>query len=132
MERARDRAEALSSRLAPALARLITEAARETAKGNARLTELAARLEAAPAQRLAALTQRLDALDRTRKTLGPAETLRRGYAVLRGGGAVVTDRAAAEKASSIELEFHDGKVTLGAKAAPRKTSAKPPEQGSLF
>jgi exodeoxyribonuclease VII large subunit len=132
MERARDRAEALSSRLAPALARLITEAARETAKGQARLAELDARLEAAPAQRLAALSERLEALDRTRRTLGPDETLRRGYAVVRGDGAVVTGRAGAERAMSIELEFHDGRITLGAKAPPRKASAKPPEQGSLF
>ena len=132
LERARDRAEALSARLAPALARLITDAQRETAKGHGRLHELATRLHAAPASRLVALSQRLEALDRTRKTLGPTETLRRGYAVVRGDGAVITGRAAAEKAASLEIEFHDGKVTLGPRTASRKTTVKPPEQGSLF
>jgi exodeoxyribonuclease VII large subunit len=132
LERAQDRATALSARLAPALARLIAEASRDTIKGRTRLAEIALRLDTSPVQRLSALSQRLEALDRTRKSLGPGETLKRGYAVVRGDGAVVTGRVAAEKAMTLEIEFHDGKVTVGGKSGAKKTSVKPPEQGSLF
>jgi exodeoxyribonuclease VII large subunit len=52
--------------------------------------------------------------------------------VVRGDGAVVTGRAGAEKATLLEIEFHDGRLSLGAKPATKKGSAKPPEQGSLF
>ncbi len=137
MERSQDRAAALSARLAPALARMITQAARGVADGRRDVAALGLRLDAAPAQRLAALAQRLDALDRTRTTLGYAETLRRGYAVVRGDGAVVTTKAAAGKATMIEIEFHDGRLVTG----PRPRAAKPDTpgtggptggQGSLF
>lgn len=56
-----------------------------------------------------------------RRTLGYEATLERGYAVVRGDGAVVTDTKAAEKAREIEVEFADGRVTLNADP-----------QGSLF
>jgi exodeoxyribonuclease VII large subunit len=48
-----------------------------------------------------------------RETLGYVETLKRGYAVVRGDGAVVTATADAKAAKSIEIEFTDGRVTLG-------------------
>lgn len=64
---------------------------------------------------------RLVALDRLRETLGYRETLKRGYAVVRGDGAVVTTTAAAQKARDIEIEFADGRV---------KVDSDP--QGSLF
>jgi exodeoxyribonuclease VII large subunit len=132
VERAGDRAEALSARLAPALARLIGDAARDLVKGQDRLALLTQRLDAAPMQRLADLTRRLDALDRIRTTLGYRETLKRGYVVVRGDGAVVTSKAAAERATALELEFQDGRVTLAARATAKRGAAKPPEQGSLF
>ena len=133
LERAGDRAQALSARLAPALTRLVQDAARDTAKGRTKLTDLAARLDAAPSQRLADLGRRLEALDRTRTTLGYAETLRRGYAVVRGdGGSVVTTKAEAERSTTLEIEFQDGRLSVGGKPVPRKTGGKPPEQGSLF
>jgi exodeoxyribonuclease VII large subunit len=78
-------------------------------------------------------------LDRLRETLGYKATLKRGYAVVRGDGAVVTTSAAAGKATALEIEFADGRFALGDKAkAPEKSDAapkpkrKPPEQGSLF
>jgi exodeoxyribonuclease VII large subunit len=129
-ERAADRAAALADRLAPALARVIASAARDVAKGRADLAALALRLDAAPATRFAALMQRLDALDRTRLTLGHHATLRRGYAVLRGDGHVVTTKLAAEAATSLEAEFHDGRLVLSAR--PRKGKPGPEGQGSLF
>ena len=36
-------------------------------------------------------------------TLGYAETLKRGFAVVRGDGAVVTSKAAAERAAALEI-----------------------------
>lgn len=82
-----------------------------------------------------------------RQTLGYTETLRRGYAVVRGGdGDVVTTKIAAGKAGgALEIEFADGVLTVGGggaapsgsgtppKAKPaRKPKPPAPEQGSLF
>ena len=55
---------------------------------------------------------KLAALDRLRETLGYVETLKRGYAVVRGDGAVVTDQASAKAATSLEVEFADGRLKL--------------------
>jgi exodeoxyribonuclease VII large subunit len=131
MERVKARVQVLGERLQPALARVIAGAERTTREGRDKLVPLAARLEAAPLARFERLSQRLEALDRTRVTLGYAETLRRGYAVVRGDGAVVTTKAGAEKAAALEIEFADGRLALGGKARARKTDGGP-EQGSLF
>ena len=121
-----------ASRLPLALTRLITDAGRKTAEGRAKLQALDMRLQAAPKARLAALSQRLESLDRIRATLGPTETLKRGYAVIRGDGHVVTSKAAAEKAVVLEAEFHDGRMVLGAKPARKGKAEGGPVQGSLF
>ncbi|MDN5787203.1 exodeoxyribonuclease VII large subunit [Pseudorhodobacter sp.] len=134
-ERAGERLDALVARLAPALTRAFTDAGRDIARSREKLGGLDARLQATPAQRLADLGKRLEALDRMRQTLGYAETLRRGYAVVWGDGGVVTSRSAAEAAKSLEIEFHDGRLAIGAHPAKSTKSAprKPPgEQGSLF
>ncbi|WP_208350868.1 exodeoxyribonuclease VII large subunit [Pseudaestuariivita rosea] len=74
---------------------------------------------------------RLTSLDRLRETLGYKATLKRGYAVVRGDGDVVTSKDKAGQATILELEFADGRLTLGAK--PHKTNkTSAPEQGSLF
>ncbi len=122
---------ALGARLEPSLARVIGDAERRVREGRGKLVPLAERLEAAPAARFARLAQRLEALDRTRMTLGYAETLKRGFAVVRGDGAVVTSKAAAERAAALEIEFADGRVALGGKPKARKADGGP-EQGSLF
>lgn len=80
---------------------------------------------------------RLDALDRMRETLGYRETLKRGYAVVRGDGAVVTTAKAAKSAQRLEIEFADGKMTPATaskppKSKPAKPKPAPPDQGSLF
>jgi len=82
--------------------------------------------------RLARLADRLEALDRTRLTLGTAETLRRGYAVVRGDGVVVTSRNAAEKAAVLEVEFHDGRMVVGGRVPRKPGAVGGGEQGSLF
>jgi exodeoxyribonuclease VII large subunit len=132
MERRRDRLEGLAARLAPALARMLGDATRRTGEGRARLEGLAARLDAAPVQRFQRLADRLEALDRTRATLGYHQTLKRGYAVVRGDGAVVTGKAAAERAVSLEIEFQDGKLALGPRVGRKGKGDGDGWQGSLF
>ncbi|WP_371036608.1 exodeoxyribonuclease VII large subunit [Rhodosalinus sp. FB01] len=147
----RDAFAALGPRLAPALARLV--AARREALGRradrldlrpvrddlARrreaLDRVARRLSEAGAAGIAARRERLAALDRLRETLGYRATLERGYAVVRGDGAVVTRKAAAEAVSALEIEFADGRLRLGQgpkRGGGSKASDPPPEQGSLF
>ncbi len=148
----------LTARMAPALARNRAEAVRLNETHRKALTSATLRLEAAPAARLKALSDRLEALDRMRQTLGYTETLRRGYAVVRSGEALVTTAEAARAAQALEIEFADGRVAVGQgdapngpmiahsaasqKPAPQKSAPKPkapakavkkpPEQGSLF
>ncbi len=89
----------------------------------------------------ATLERRRDAvlaLERMRQTLGYKETLQRGYAVVRGDGAVVTTTKSAAAAQALEIEFADGRLRLGpqgkggASVKQRTTKRKPPQQGSLF
>lgn len=130
--RLNERFAALAARLHPALARAGREAAREQEKHRLALAALAARLAAAPPARLAALRGQLEGLDRLRQTLGYRETLKRGYAVVRGDGAVVTGKAAAEQAAVLEIEFHDGRMAPMGRAARKARTEGPSEQGSLF
>ena len=132
LDRARSQSDALSGRLAPALSRLIGDADRRIKDGTLRLAALDARLHAAPPRRLALLADRMDRLDRLRQTLGPTETLKRGFVIVRGDGAVLTSRKAAEQAMALELEFHDGRLALGAKPARKSKADGGPSQGSLF
>ncbi len=132
LERAATTLDKWASRLAPALSRLIATSARDIAKHHDQLEGLSQRLDAALPKRLADLTTRLDALDRTRQTLGYAETLRRGYAVVWGDGAVVTTAAQAEKAGALEIEFQDGRLTSRTALKKSKTTDPKPAQGSLF
>jgi exodeoxyribonuclease VII large subunit len=117
MERRGERLSDLAARLAPALARLTGEAGRKTSDGR---------------QALSRVAERLDALDRIRVTLGYRETLKRGYAVVRGDGAVVTSKAGAETASALEIEFRDGRLALGGRAGKRPKGDGETGQGSLF
>ena len=133
LDRSRDLAKGWAARLAPSLERLIADASRKAGRDAGDLALLAARLHAAPTARLGVLTARLEALDRTRMTLGYFDTLKRGYAVVRADGHVVTTKAAADKAVSLELEFHDGRVALPGKAGARRgKSGDGNDQGTLF
>jgi exodeoxyribonuclease VII large subunit len=132
LERRGDRLADLAARLGPALRRLLGEAERKVGDGRRDLARLSDRLETAPRQRLARLTDRLEALDRTRVTLGYHETLKRGYAVVRGDGAVVTSKAGAEKAAALEIEFRDGRLALGPRPGKRAKGDGESGQGSLF
>ncbi|MFP5480056.1 MAG: exodeoxyribonuclease VII large subunit, partial [Alphaproteobacteria bacterium] len=131
-ERRGERLEAFAARLAPALARMLAEAGRKAAEGRRDLERLSERLEAAPVARFARAKDRLEALDRMRVTLGYAETLKRGYAVVRGDGAVVTTKAGAEKAAALEIEFRDGRLPVGGRAGKKVRGDGESGQGSLF
>ena len=121
------------ARLTGAHQRAQAVARRQGAEGLARLAALSERLDAAPKVRLQVLAERLDRLDRLRQTLGHAETLRRGFAIVRGDGAVVTTRAAAERAQQIEIEFQDGRIPTATTRSPRRgRGAGDGGQGTLF
>ncbi|PUB18822.1 exodeoxyribonuclease VII large subunit [Yoonia sediminilitoris] len=124
----RRRLEALSGRLGPALKRRSrdwTVSLEQAGRGlrpellqdridrqAERLDVFLRRLSERAARQQAERIARLDALDRLRETLGYVETLKRGYAVVRGDGAVVTGKAAASKAATLEIEFSDGRLPV--------------------
>ncbi len=163
IERRGDRLGSAASRLAPALGRAAAVKRRELealarrldagriseaqARKARELEALSARLARAGQGQVVVWRRQFEALERTRQTLGYTATLKRGYAVVRGDGAVVETRRAAEQAGALEIEFSDGKLVLGAgstpppptapaapKPAPKKAKPRPeePDQGSLF
>ncbi|MDF0599981.1 exodeoxyribonuclease VII large subunit [Psychromarinibacter sp. C21-152] len=142
-------AAACGRRLEPALWRLVREKERALSgtagrlRGSVLRRDLARQREAfgAAVRRLAAAgraqvagwTDRLEGLERLRQSLGYRETLKRGYAVVRGEGRVVTRKEEAEAAAGLEIEFMDGRLKLGGTAGRRsKGGGEPPEQGELF
>ncbi|MEM9228391.1 MAG: exodeoxyribonuclease VII large subunit [Pseudomonadota bacterium] len=105
----------------------------------AQVSQLARGLGRAAAHILRDQRQRLGNLDRMLNTLGYTETLRRGYAVVRTapGGALVSNRKVAAQASSLEIEFADGRLNVGVSAPRSRVKPKNPEddggpQGVLF
>ncbi len=155
LEPMRDRLLTTGARLGPALGRAAGEKRREldrltprldaarlveaNGKRHDGLADLGARLDRAFATNTGKHRDRLNALNRMRQTLGYTETLKRGYAVVRGADGVVTTKKAAAKAGALEIEFSDGRLSMGegapAKAKPAKTQKPKPEtpdQGSLF
>jgi exodeoxyribonuclease VII large subunit len=78
-----------------------------------RLDGLLRRLSDRASRQQAERTAKLEGLDRLRETLGYVETLKRGYAVVRGDGAVITGKTAAQNAKSLEIEFADGRIAVG-------------------
>lgn len=106
---------------------------REINHKNQALDAATTRLGRAARQQVLAWQQQLGALERTRQTLGYTNTLKRGYAVVRGDGAVVVSKAAAKAARDIEIEFADGRIKVGAPPKPKpKTPKGEGGQGSLF
>lgn len=125
-----------STRLTPALSRIANEASRRLTDQRRQLQHLEARLQMAPQTRITALREKLETRDRLRQTLGHTETLSRGYAIVRNAqGQVMTSKPQAELEPTLEVQFHDGKVTLGTPPQKRRTKETPPQkptQGSLF
>lgn len=135
LERGRAAKQRDLDKIAPRLDPTRIEQARKN--GARELEAMSRRLARVGAAQIDGWRDRLDGLERMRQSLGYTETLKRGYAVVRGDGDVVTTRAAAQAAGALEIEFADGRLTVGegsAKPAPKPKKPKdtPPEQGSLF
>ncbi len=129
----RAKLDSLSARLPNARARMLADSLRKLAAGQAQLAGLSARLDSAPRLQMERLRGRLEALDRIRAGLGPSETLARGFAIVRVEGAVVTQAAAVQAASTLEIEFADGRARISRAEAGGKAQGKPIiGQGSLF
>ncbi|MBO9450050.1 exodeoxyribonuclease VII large subunit [Tropicibacter sp. R16_0] len=140
VEGRRDRCRNLSSRLS------LRPIQRELTAQKDQLVRLTERMNTAQTARLDRLRQQIEATDRLRETLSYKATLKRGYAVVRGDGKVVTTKAQAERHGALEIEFTDGVLNTGAsvtteakptpkpapKPAPKKAKSTPPSQGSLF
>ncbi|MGR3616836.1 MAG: exodeoxyribonuclease VII large subunit [Paracoccaceae bacterium] len=133
VDRGKERLSARADRLRPQ--RLEQEVDRHKQK----LEALTQRLSRAGTAQMRHLSDQLEAIDRQREILGYRATLSRGYAVVRGDGALVTSHVDAQKAKSLEIEFSDGRVSVGAQAgaAPvtppkKRTPSDPNDQGSLF
>ncbi len=109
VERKRQELEGTAARLRPG------RLGDETRRQRDALSRLSPRLDAVFTTRLKGLSDRLAALERTRMTLGYQATLARGFAVVREGDTLITGAKAAENATSIEIEFADGRVSLDGK-----------------
>ncbi|MDF1872918.1 exodeoxyribonuclease VII large subunit [Vannielia sp.] len=132
MRRTNRERERLAQRTAMLRPQLITARTRHQSE---RLTALTSRLATNQRSQAEARTKRLQSLARLLGSLGYEETLKRGFAVVREGEAVITTAARAAKATSpLEIEFQDGRHSLGRSATkkPPKPKAPPPEQGDLF
>ncbi len=136
----------LKRRLAEESRRLDNTAARlnlnalsaEMTRQRRALDQINQRLSDAGTRQISLLRDRLDGLERVRKTVGYKETLKRGFAVVRDGDTVVTSKARAAKAKTLEIEFGDGRFVLDSAEAPKPTRRTPkskpvdPDQGSLL
>jgi exodeoxyribonuclease VII large subunit len=111
----------------------MAEETRRIARERERLAERARRLEVAWERAAHRRADRVGAMARVLATLSYEETLKRGYAVVRGDGAVVTTAEAAATARALEIQFRDGRLAVGGRT-PEKAATRPPkpEQGSLF
>ncbi|APX89310.1 exodeoxyribonuclease VII large subunit [Brevirhabdus pacifica] len=108
------------------------ELRRDIANRAEALARLDDRMRAAFEQAQGRRRDRLEATERLRQTLGYVETLGRGYAVIRSGEHVLTDRAAAAAAGRFEVEFRDGRldvaVTSGAPGTGSGQGGKGPSR----
>jgi exodeoxyribonuclease VII large subunit len=125
----------LDARMSPERLAERTRGARE------RFAEVAARFDRAAAVDLRQRQERLAGLARLHQTLGYTETLRRGYAVVRSGDALMTRQAEAAGQARLEIEFADGRLEVtprdGPMPGPKPRKPSKPEdgpsgQGSLF
>ncbi|MCP5037269.1 MAG: exodeoxyribonuclease VII large subunit [Rhodobacteraceae bacterium] len=145
----RDKVNGMDMRLAQALTRVTADKGRELARTASRLdanwleearkvkqvalSDLNSRLTRAFTSVTSTQRDQLNSLERIRQTLGYTETLKRGFAVMRGDGEVVTSKKTAARASALEVEFADGRLKLGEGTKPARTKKTPPtDQGSLF
>lgn len=134
IERRRDRLTAMQERLDASLARVIGITQRAAQDQGRRLTGLGARLEVAQIRIVSSRRAALTLLDRTRQTLGYAQTLQRGFAVVRGPDGLLTSADQARRVAQVEIQFADGTVAARPEGSSKKAPPKapPPQQGTLF
>ncbi|SIT11083.1 exodeoxyribonuclease VII large subunit [Paracoccus saliphilus] len=135
MERRKDRLAQLQERLDSSLRRVAAVTRRAIDTQSERLSGLGARLENGGRRVIRQRREVLMRLDRMRHTLGYEQTLKRGFAVVHGGGSVVTSAAEAGKLTHFEIEFADGRIAAAPGKARPDTGRKKrggPAQGSLF
>ena len=75
--------------------------------------------------------EKLDAVGQLLRTLSYRNILARGFAIVRDAGVPVRSAAGVLPGSSLDVEFHDGHVTVTAARGERKRTP-PGGQGSLF
>ncbi len=124
----------LAARLARARVRAQSQAQRDIARDRDRIAALVRRLGAATARLLPPRRERLERIDRLRQTLGHTETLKRGFAIVRGPAGLITRAADAAQTPRFDIQFHDGTVPARPES-PAAKPRKPPEpkgQKSLF
>ncbi|WP_265500490.1 exodeoxyribonuclease VII large subunit [Paracoccus beibuensis] len=136
LERPRDRLTHLQERLESSLRRVSATTRRAIAQQQARLADANLRLDAALRR---GQSQRRDALlrlDRMRQSLGPEETLQRGFVIVRGpDDSVVTSARSAAETPRLELQFAgDQRIAVRPEGAekPKRRKPAPPEQKTLL
>ncbi|MEE2862073.1 MAG: exodeoxyribonuclease VII large subunit [Pseudomonadota bacterium] len=136
LERPKDRLAHLQERLESSLRRVSATTRRAIDQQQSRLTDLTQRLHAALRR---GQTQRRDALvrlDRMRQSLGPEETLQRGFVIVRGSGdSVVTSPDAAAEMPRLELQFAGSRrvgVRPEGSERPKRRKSPPPDQKTLL
>ncbi|MDT1061280.1 exodeoxyribonuclease VII large subunit [Paracoccus sp. CPCC 101403] len=128
--RQRERLAGLSERLDRARQRTLAQAQRDIARESDRISALTRRLIAAGARLLPPRRERLERIDRLRQTLGYNETLRRGYAIVRGPQGLITSAAQAMQTPRFEIEFANDDRMQARPDAPAKPPRKDPKDGS--
>ncbi|MDF3608406.1 exodeoxyribonuclease VII large subunit [Paracoccus sp. DMF-8] len=104
----RDRLKTLSQRLERERTRALADSTRRIRDQRDGVHKLAERLQVAGSRLVAPRRERLERLDRLRQTLGYAETLKRGFAVVRGAGdEVITTVEAARTQPRLVIEFQN-------------------------
>ena len=144
LEAERRRSDDLARRLGPALVRGRDRLVQENRRSRENLDVVFARFQRAANSQISDWKTALSGAERMRQTLGYKETLKRGYAVVRGAGQVITQREEAAKHHALEIEFHDGRVNVGETQTAEKTATVTPvvkpkkpkptdkDQGRLF
>ncbi|WP_299360299.1 exodeoxyribonuclease VII large subunit [uncultured Paracoccus sp.] len=122
----RDGVAQLSRRLATARARMVADARRAQLDRQSAVGAVGRRLDQQGPRITSDRRGQLDRLDRLRQTLGYTETLRRGFAVIRGPDGIVTSSEPASRAPQLQIEFHDGTVPVRPEGdQPRAKPRKP-------
>ncbi|TJZ92865.1 exodeoxyribonuclease VII large subunit [Paracoccus gahaiensis] len=137
LDRPRDRLSHLQERLDSSLRRVEATARRAIVTQHARLAELDLRLVAGLRRGQVQRQEAIERLDRMRLSLGPEETLQRGFVIVRGPDKrVITSPEAAAQAPRLDLHFagdrHVAVRPEGAPDKPRRRKPAPPDQKTLI